>query len=67
MKSLKKYPGFYSYKDPFSQCDQIWRNFAILVKFCSMWQKILSFYLAFGEILNLRRQFVVLLGKYSLF
>ena len=49
-----------------TQCDQIWRHFAILATKIQSLAILRGFYFDFGKILNLLRQIVMLLGKYSL-
>ena len=49
-----------------SQCDQIWRNFATLAKFCKSLGNFEKLKLVFGNFVNLLGQIDKLLGKFPL-
>ena len=48
------------------ECDQIWRNFATLAKFCKSLGNFEKLKLVFGNFLNLLWKIVMLLGKFPL-
>ena len=49
-----------------TQCDQIWRNFATLAKFCKSLGNFEKLKLVFGNFVNLLGQIDKLLGKFPL-
>ena len=50
---------------PHWQCDQIWRNFAILAKLKKVFSKSVSVALVFGKTIIILWQVSILLGNFS--